>query len=39
MLNFCSNSFFPYYGYGNSYGLTPPYTIFDQYSFGGHYMF
>ncbi|MBQ9907227.1 MAG: hypothetical protein IJM46_10705 [Oscillospiraceae bacterium] len=38
MLNFCSNSFFPYYGYGNSYGLTPPYTIFDQYSFGGHYI-
>lgn len=38
MQSICSSNYFPYYGYGNGYGLTPPYTIFDQCSFGGHYI-
>ena len=31
---------FPRYGYGNSYGygLTPPYSIFDQYPYGGYWL-
>ena len=29
---------FPQYGCGNSYGLTRPYGIFDQYPFGGYFI-
>lgn len=40
MLSIWPNNFFPSYGYGNGYGygIPTPYTIFDQFPYGGYWL-